>query len=204
MSQHPHPFVWFVLLGLVGGCHQPSAEPAPAPRPPVPVTESTTEPPPSQRVAAGKSDAERMSDVHAIVQTIEDYRRATGRLPFAEVFDGVPDGVEAPPIVVHLASGQLPDEFLQPPPGEQGSILTRQEFTEYLAKALGPQVTLPVDTTLPPRFYQVYFDGADYFVSAALTEPNDHTFPLAPDWHKYQVGSRGVPEINARAFDEVE
>ena len=60
------------------------------------------------------------------------------------------------------------------------------------------------DPAPAPRFYQVHFAEGEYFVSAALFEPNEHTLPIADEWHKYQIGSRPDPAMKIRAVGEVE
>lgn len=184
---------------------RPAAPPSVRAAPP----ESDTSSPASVGVpvaaqAYGKSDAERMEDVRQIALAIEKYRRRTGRLPFDETFASAPDGGAGLSINVNLSGQPLPEEFRAPPPGVSGSVLTTEEFIEYMRKVMGAGFTLPTDPAPVPRFYQVHFAEGEYFVSAALFEPNEHTLPIADDWHKYQIGSRPDPAMKIRGVGEVE
>jgi hypothetical protein len=197
-----------VVLVAVAGCEtrqvalSPPAATAESHAPTDAATQRKAPAAPSFVGPHGKTDAERIEDVHAIVRGIEEYRRRTGRLPFAETFETLPQGAPPAPINVNLAKGPLPEEFREPPPGVPEAVVTGDEFIEYLQRTLGRGFTLPSDPAPAPRFYQVHFDGRDYYVSAALFEPNEHTMPLADDWHKYQVGSRADSERRIRAVEE--
>ncbi len=145
-----------------------------------------------------------MKDVETIVHAIEEYRKRTGRLPFDETFATAPEGGVGLSINVNLAGQPLAEEFRQPPPGMTGSVLTTEEFVDYMRKVMGAGFTLPTDPAPAPRFYQVHFGDGEYYVSAALFEPNEHTLPMADDWHKYQIGTKPDAAAKIRAIDEIE
>jgi hypothetical protein len=196
-----------VALAFHVGCSE-TGPPAASPAAPRQSAEKTAAPvaelsPPRPAGHYGKTDEERVADVHTIAQAIEEYRRRTGRLPFDETFATLPEGAPREPINVNLTKGELPPDYRSPPPGAPGAVVSGDEFVDYLRRTLGPGFDLPVDPAPAPRFYQVHFDGRDYYVSAALFEPTEHTLPMTDDWHKYQVGSRPDPELRIRYVDEV-
>jgi hypothetical protein len=208
MSVRASRWQWILSVVVVVGCEEgriarvpPVVDNKPAPQATTTITDTEPVAPPAMG-PYGKTDAQRIEDVHAIVRGIEEYRRRTGRLPFDETFETLPEGAAPAPINVNLANGPLPEEFREPPPGVPGAVVAGDEFIEYLQRTLGQGFTLPSDPAPAPRFYQVHFDGRDYYVSAALFEASEHTMPLADDWHKYQVGSRPDVEKRVRAVEE--
>ena len=154
-------------------------------------------------VEGPKTDAQRIADVHAIARLVEEFKQKTGHYPYEEAFLNPEPGFAAVPTSVNISSQPLPEQYRYPPPGRSGVVYSREEFLAYFEKELGKVVTLPSDSAPPPRLYQYQFDGRNYFVSAVLLEATPDTRQLAPEWHKYEVGSVAVPERRIRRFSDI-
>lgn len=156
-----------------------------------------------RNITAGKSDAERIRDVHTIANIVEQFKEKTGHYPYEENFSNVRSGYVAVPISVNITDKALPEQYRYPPPGFSGGIIPNDEFLAYLRESLGPNITLPYDDAPLPRFYQYHFDGKNYFVSAVLYAPNEFTRMMRENWHKYQVGSVSNPQFKIRLFKDI-
>jgi hypothetical protein len=149
------------------------------------------------------TDADRVADVHAIASLVEEFKQKTGHYPYEEAFLNPEPGFVPVSAAVIVTSQDLPEQYRYPPPGVSGAVYPCDEFIAYLSEALKRKVTLPSDSEPPPRFYQYQFDGQNYYVSATLSQPTAHTRQLAPNWHKYQVGSTAIPEKKVLRFSEI-
>lgn len=195
-------FSWLLAIGIVGCQGQQSgpagegaSENSPGVAKSTTTDESTSDEEPTDIPPAqvGKTDAERIADIKQIAGMVEQYRRITGRYPFAEAFEGAPAGA-LPHVHVNISSQPLPEEFLLPPPGSDDAMVSSEQFEADLQEVLGPGVKLPSDDAPLPRFYQYHFDGTDYHISAALYEPTDETVSRGSDWHEYRISSASNEE----------
>ena len=158
----------------------------------------------ARREPAGKTDGQRMKDVHTIATVIEQYKRKTGRYPYAEHWDNPDPNMVIIPVEVIICSRPLPREYERPPEGLLQAMIKYSDFLEYLRKVLGPDLTLPEDDRDPATWvpYQVRFDKDNYFVGAHLTHANGFTRPVDGAF-KYQVGSIGSEAAKVRAYSDI-
>ena len=154
---------------------------------------------PGALAAAAKTDADRIADVHALAAMAEAFKEACGHYPLADRYVNVA-------IAAHLSSHPLPEHYQFPPPGRSGVVLRPGEFEDYMRTTLGPGIEVPRDDRpvhIIPHYYIYLFDGTNYFVSAVLERPTEHTRNVA-DWYlKYEVGSKAVPERKIRRFGDL-
>ena len=133
---------------------------------------------PAPLAAERKTDADRIADVHAIAALAERFMEACGHYPLADMYGNVP-------VAVHLSEHPLPLDHQYPPRGVSGSVRTAEEFEEYIKDTLGPETEIPRDDRpvhAIPHYYIYLFNGENYFVSAVLERPTEHTRNVA-DWY---------------------
>jgi len=154
---------------------------------------------------AGKTDGQRMKDVHTIATAIEQYKQKTGRYPYAEHWDNVEPNMVILPVEVVICSRAMPKEYDRPPDGVIEAIVKYPDFLEYLRKVLGPDLALPEDDRDPSAWvpYQIRFDKDNYYVGAHLTHANGFTRPVYGAY-KYQVGSIGSDAAKVRPYSDIQ
>ena len=157
-----------------------------------------------------KSDQDRVNDIHQIASIIEEYKKIKGHYPFAENWQNVPDNMVAVPILVHISSYELPEEFRYPPARMSATVITTEEFEEYLSKGLTRPIKLPRDDRPIkssqgnwPYFYQFQYDGHNYFLSCYLTSALPFSRKLGDKLYKYEVGSIAIPQRMTRKFSDI-
>ena len=157
-----------------------------------------------------KSDQDRVNDIHQIASIIEEYKKAKGHYPFSENWENVEKGMVAVPILVHMSSHRLPEQFQYPPPGMSGLVITTEEFEDYLSSGLKRSIKLPRDDRpikSPqgnwPHFYQFQYDGQNYFLSCYLNSALPFARKLSENFYKYEVGSIEIPRRMTRKFSDI-
>ncbi len=166
--------------------------------------------PPSSYSQSPKSDQGRVNDIHLIASIIEEYDKTKGHYPFWENWQNVEKGMVAVPILVHMSSRKLPEEFQYPPTGISGLVISTEEFEEYLSKGLKRSINLPRDDRpikSPqgnwPHFYQFQYDGHNYFLSCYLNSAIPFARKLGDNFYKYEVGSVEIPKRMTRKFRDI-
>lgn len=159
----------------------------------------------ARKEPVGKTDGQRMKDVHTIAAAIEQYKAKTGRYPYAEHWDNPDPNMVVIPVGVVICSRPLPKEYERPPEGVLQAVIKYADFLEYMRKVLGPDFTLPEDDRDPATWvpYEVRFDEQNYFIAAYLTHANGFTHPV-DGAYKYQVGSIGSEAAKVRPYSDIQ
>ena len=146
-----------------------------------------------------QAEAQHLSAVKAIAALFEEYYDKYGTYPYSENWSDVENGFRAVPIVCNLSVHPIPERMAYPP--HSCSLFSPREVENYLSSTLNRQVTLPKDNRPLkhkgrdiPFFYQLLIKEDAYYVSCYLNFAHDGTRELAKFWHKYQLGSTGIPE----------
>ena len=153
------------------------------------------------------ADAKRINDVHRIAALVEAFVTAAGHHPLRGRLENSSSRDQAEPMAANITGLKLPSKYLRPPPGQPGQIIPSEEFEAELRAVLGAEVVIPYDPqrvgVYAPNFYQFMTVGGNWYVSANLYSPTEHTLELGPHYHKYQVSSASTPQMKVRRFADI-